>query len=103
MSYQTKYTELDGKYHAIGQGEHTECGEVIPHGNGWVYDLPAKSKLHCGDKPGEESDEPFDNRPLEDPPTPLASDNPDAAPVVTKEAKPAATTKKTTTKAAAKK
>ena len=48
MSYQDKYTELDGKYHLIALDEHTECGLPIPHANGWVYDLPEKAKAHCG-------------------------------------------------------
>lgn len=46
MSYEDKYTEIDGKYHLIAEDETTDCGLVIPHGNGWVYELPEKAKLH---------------------------------------------------------
>lgn len=60
----TKYTELDGKWHAIAEGEHTECGLVIPHGNGWQRDAPKKA--HCGPTAEEEA-APFDNRELDEP------------------------------------
>jgi hypothetical protein len=47
MSYDQQYTFLDDAWHAIGWGEHTQCGLVIPMGNGYG-DLPDKAKAHCG-------------------------------------------------------
>ena len=47
MPYEQQYTFLDGKWHAIGWSEHTQCGIVIPFGNGYG-DLPDKAKAHCG-------------------------------------------------------
>lgn len=47
MSYDQQYTYLDDAWHAIGWGEHTQCGLVIPQGNGYG-DLPDGAKAHCG-------------------------------------------------------
>lgn len=47
MPYVQQYTYLDGSWHAIGWGEHTQCGIVIPFGNGYGP-LPDGAKGHCG-------------------------------------------------------
>ena len=47
MTYEQQYTYLDGAWHAIGWGEHTQCGLVIPMNNGYG-DLPDGAKAHCG-------------------------------------------------------
>ena len=48
MPYEQAYTFLDGKWHAIGWGEHTQCNLAIPFGNGYVTNLPDDLKPHCG-------------------------------------------------------
>ena len=40
------YTSLDGEWHLIVEGEHTKCGLVIPHGNGWSA-IPEGGTVHC--------------------------------------------------------
>lgn len=70
MTYEQKYTELDGKWHAIGFGETTVCGIVIPHGNGYSL-LPDGKKSHCG--PAPETGETGVEEEPEEPPTPLAA------------------------------
>jgi len=47
MSYTQQYTYLDGEWHAIGWSEHTQCGLVIPFGNGY-RELADGEKAHCG-------------------------------------------------------
>jgi hypothetical protein len=47
MSYEQQYTYLDGEWHAIGWSEHTQCGLVIPFGNGY-RELAEGEKAHCG-------------------------------------------------------
>jgi hypothetical protein len=47
MPYVQQYTFLDGKWHAIGWSEHTQCNLEIPFGNGYGP-LPDKAKAHCG-------------------------------------------------------
>lgn len=66
-----KYTEIDGKAHLIVEGEHTECGLVIPHGNGWVKE--PEGKVHCGKKPEAPV---LDQRDLPEPESPLAAPEP---------------------------
>lgn len=104
MSYDQKYTSIDGTWHAIGWSEHTVCGIVIPHGNGYVTDLPDKKKPHCGPdtKTSEttKDTDPVENKAVADeaqgvepPALPLASDAPQSA---VKASKPATKeTKKT--------
>jgi len=41
------YTSLDGEWHLIVEGEHTKCGLVIPHGNGWSAVTPEGETVHC--------------------------------------------------------
>lgn len=49
MSYVQQYTFLDDAWHPIALEEHTECGLPIPHGNGWVRDVPDGDTIHCGE------------------------------------------------------
>jgi hypothetical protein len=90
MTYEQKYTELEGGWHAIGAGEYTVCGIAIPFGNGYSL-LPDKAKAHCGPDTKVDYREPKDADKQDDKSadieTPLASDGPAAAPVVTKPAK----------------
>lgn len=87
MSYDQKYTELDGTWHAIGWSEHTQCGIVIPMGSGYGL-LPDKAKAHCGPDT-KISETTVDGEPVAKPEddveaSPLASDGPSSAVTATK-------------------
>lgn len=47
MTSELKFTVLDDTTHVIGFGEHTACGEPIPHGNGYTADQPKKLCPDC--------------------------------------------------------
>lgn len=49
MSYEQRYTLLDGAWHLIVEGEHTKCGLVIPPNNGFVTEVPEGDKVHCNE------------------------------------------------------
>lgn len=46
MSDFPKYTFLDGAWHLIAEDETTDCGLVIPQGNGWVKEDAVDGKVH---------------------------------------------------------
>ena len=94
-----KFVTLDDKTHAIGPGEYTVCGLVIPQGETYVTEQPAKgmcseckSRIKGTDEFGvlrsvqeEAAPEPLNDTPVEPPADALASDE---QPAGTVEAEP---------------
>ncbi len=95
-----KFTVLDDTTHAIGPGEYTACGLVIPQGGEYTTDQPKKLCSDCKART-KDTDEFGVSRTVQDEaaPEPLATEPPegnaeDPKPAATKEAKaPAATAK----------
>jgi hypothetical protein len=84
-----KYVTLadDKTAHRYAETEATLCGLPVPIAGGanWTYSEPEKVCKAC-EKAGENA-APFDQRPSFEADTPLASDEPTAAPKATKERK----------------